>query len=79
MSKSYSKSTKRFNFSVNRNSTSHAAGSNTVTIETRSDDEYYSTPTVGLTMSVKEAKALSRFLDKTLNTAPAIKAPVIAK
>jgi hypothetical protein len=78
MSQSYSKSTKRFNFSVNRNSTSHAAGANTVTIETRSDDEYYSTSTVGLTMSVKEAKALSRFLDKTLNT-PVVKASVTTK
>ena len=67
MSQSYSKSTKRFNFSVNRNTTSHVAGANTVTIQTRSDDEYYSTPTAGLTMSVKEAKAMVRFLDQTLN------------
>ena len=67
MSQSYSKSTKRFNFSVKRDTTSHTAGANTVTIQTRNDDEFYSTSTVGLTMTVKEARALSRFLDKTLS------------
>ena len=68
------KKTKRFNFSVNRNTTSHKAGANTVTIESRNYDTNgkgytagTSTPTT-VTMTVKEAIALNRFLTKTLNT-----------
>ena len=57
------KMTKRFEFGVQRNSSSHKAGSNIVTIGTRTDDPYYSTSTVGLTMTVKEAKALQSFLN----------------
>lgn len=60
-----SKSTKRFEFGINR-STSKKAGANTVTIQTRSDDGFYATPTVGLTMTVKEARALQRFLSTEL-------------
>ena len=60
------KTTKRFEFGINRNPTSHKAGSNTVTIGTRSDDQFYSTSTVGLTMTVKEARALQSFLNKEL-------------
>ena len=33
------KNTKRFSFGISRNPTSHQAGSNTVTIATRSDDQ----------------------------------------
>ncbi len=57
-----SKSTKRFEFGISR-STSKKAGANIVTIETRQDDGYYNTPTVGLTMTVKEARALQSFLN----------------
>lgn len=68
------KKTARFNFSVSRNTTSHAAGANTVTIETKD----YTNPGRGyafdasetpstVTMSVKEAKALNRFLTKVLS------------
>ena len=62
------KNTKRFSFGISRNPTSHQAGSNTVTIATRSDDQYYSTPTVGLTMTVKEAQALQNFLNEAFVT-----------
>jgi hypothetical protein len=58
-----SKSTKRFDFGISRNSTSHKAGANLVTIGTRSDDGYYSTGGVQVSMTVKEAKALQLFLN----------------
>ena len=57
-----SKTTKRFEFGISR-STSKKAGANIVTIETRHGDGYYNTPTVGLTMTVKEARALQSFLN----------------
>jgi len=63
---SNSKSTKRFQFGISR-SQSKKAGSNIVTIETRSDDGFYATPTAGLTMTVKEARALHRFLSAELD------------
>ena len=62
-----SKSTKRFNFTVNRNTTAKKAGSNTVTIETNSSDSYYSAGTSSMTMTVKEAQALQSFLNETLS------------
>jgi len=59
--------TSRFSFGVTRNSTSKQAGSNVVTIATRADDSgFYSTPTTQLSMTVKEARALQGFLNKTL-------------
>jgi hypothetical protein len=62
------KYTKRFNFGITRNPTSHRAGSNVVTIETRApDDGHYSTSAVGLTMTVKEARALQGFLNQQLS------------
>ena len=61
-----SKSTKRFNFTVNRNFTSKKAGSNTVVIQTNPSDSYYSAGTSSLTMTVKEAQALQSFLNETL-------------
>ena len=68
-----SKRTKRFNFKVNRDVNSHKAGANTVTIESKNYDinsKGYSvgttTPTT-VTMTVKEAQALSRFLNKTVH------------
>jgi hypothetical protein len=67
------KSTKRFDFGISRNSTSHKAGANTVTIGTRSDDGYYSAGGMQVNMTVKEAKALQSFLNSELVTdAPAV-------
>lgn len=64
-----SKSTKRFEFGISRSS-SKKAGANVVTIETRTGDGYYATPTVGLTMTVKEARALRNFLNMELDQQP---------
>ena len=68
------KSTKRFNFTVNRDQKSHQAGANTVTIESRNYDTsgkkgYSVGPTepTTVTMTVKEAQALNRFLSSTLD------------
>ncbi len=63
---SKTKSTKRFTYTVNRNSTAKKAGSNTVVIATNSSDSYYNTGTSSLTMTVKEAQALQNFLNETL-------------
>ena len=67
MSYNKSKSTKRFSFDISRNPTAKKAGSNVVTIATNPNDaDYYSTSTVGLTMTVKEATALQGFLNSEL-------------
>tara|TARA_R110001592_G_scaffold298188_2_gene568816 strand:- start:3105 stop:3350 length:246 start_codon:yes stop_codon:yes gene_type:complete len=66
MSYSKSKSTKRFNFKINRNSTSHKAGANTVIIGTNPQDGFYSGTTTQMTMTVKEARAFQRFLNQHL-------------
>ena len=64
---SKSKSTKRFSFGIIRNPTAKKAGSNVVTIATNpSISDSYRTPTVGLTMTVKEATALQGFLNNEL-------------
>ena len=70
-----SKSTKRFKFTVNRNTTSHRSGANTVTIFASSiDSQGYNTSTGTIsngdyvTMTVKEAKALQKFLNDTLTS-----------
>ena len=55
-----SKKTKNFNFSVSRNTSSHKAGANTVSISTRPDSKYG--PNTQITMTVKEARALNGFL-----------------
>ena len=70
------KKTKRFNFSVNRNTTSHKSGANTVTIESRDYDTNGKGYSVGpnspsaVTMTVKEALLLQRFLNRTLIDSP---------
>ena len=62
------KSTKRFNYTVNRNNTAKSAGSNTVIISTLSQgDGAYSTGQSSLTMTVREARALNSFLSETLS------------
>ena len=66
MSYTKSKSTKRFNFEINRNDTSHQAGSNNIVISTNSSSDRYSTGTTAMRMTVKEAKVLNRFLTSEL-------------
>jgi len=63
-----SKSTKRFNFGINRNPTAKRAGSNTVTISTGGDIGRYSGSTTSVTMTVKEAQALQSFLNENLDS-----------
>ena len=72
MKSSRSKSTKRFNFNVKRNTVSHHAGANTFTISPKdydSENSKYTTPsaTSPVTMTVQEAKALRNFLNKQFN------------
>jgi len=63
-----SKSTKRFSFGINRNTTAKKAGSNIVTIATLPyDDSAYSVGQTSLTMTVREAQALRTFLNDNLD------------
>ncbi len=63
------KSTKRFAYTVNRNNTAKQAGSNTLTISTLPSDEgQYAIGQTSLTMTVREAKALSTFLNESLSS-----------
>ena len=68
MSYNKSKTTKRFSFDINRNLTSKRAGSNTLTISTLPEGGFYSSGTTSVTMTVKEALALQRFLNTHLDT-----------
>lgn len=62
------KTTKRFEYTVERNDTAKQAGSNIVTIATLPSGEgHYSVGQTALTMTVREAKALNLFLNKTLS------------
>ena len=63
---SKTKSTKRFSFGINRNSTAKKAGSNSLTIATQGDYGRYSGSTSSITMTVKEAQALRNFLNESL-------------
>jgi|TARA_Y100000310_G_scaffold302829_1_gene340581 hypothetical protein len=63
---SKTKQTKRFTYTINRNSTAKRAGSNTVTIATNAYDGQYSVPQAAFTLSVKEAQVLQGFLNDTL-------------
>jgi len=67
MSYTKSKSTKRFNFQISRNSTSHKAGANRVVIGTNTNDDFYSGITTQMTMTVKEARAFQKFLNQYLD------------
>jgi hypothetical protein len=63
-----SKSTKRFEYTVERNDTAKQAGSNVVTISTLpSEVGQYAIGQTSLTMTVREAKALNSFLNSTLS------------
>ena len=65
---SKSKSTKRFQFGINRNPASHQRGANIVTIGTRLEyGDKYNISSSNLTMTVKEAKALQSFLNSYLS------------
>ena len=66
MNYSKTKSTKRFTFGVKRNSTSHKAGSNIVTIASNGDTDRYSYGTTQLNLTVREAQALNSFLNEQL-------------
>ena len=67
------KSTKRFNFGINRNTTAKKAGSNTVTIATLPmEDSQYSIGQTSLTMTVREAQALQSFLNENLDYTPSV-------
>ncbi len=65
---SKTKSTKRFNFDLNRNTVSHQRGANTFSIGTRTDSSStnYDVASSRITMTVKEAKALQSFLNSYL-------------
>jgi len=58
-----SKSTKRFNFNISRDTVSHKVGSNTVSITTNAPDDSYNTSRSQITMTVKEARAFQSFLN----------------
>ncbi len=62
-----SKNTKSFNFNISRDSKSHKAGSNTVTITTSPSDDSYFTSRSQITMTVKEAKAFQNFLNSYID------------
>ena len=70
MSFTKSKSTKRFSFGINRNSTAKKAGSNVVTIATNPESGRYSYGGTSLTMTVREAQALQLFLNEHLTIDP---------
>ena len=59
--------TKRFQFGVSQNTSAKKAGSNVLTIATRAyDNDFYSTPTTQLSMTIKEARSLQSFLNSAL-------------
>ena len=65
-----SKSTKRFNFNINRDTVSHKVGSNTVSITTNAPDDTYYTSRSQITMTVKEARAFQSFLNSYIDGKP---------
>lgn len=65
---SKTKNTKRFSYTVDLNETAKQAGCNTVTISTQPyADGQYAIGQTSLTMTVREARALNRFLNETLD------------
>ena len=62
-------STKRFSFGITRNSTSHKAGANVVTIASNPEESSkYSTGTTQISMTVKEARVLQTFLNDAFSS-----------
>jgi len=70
------KSTRRFTFGINRNTTAKKAGSNTVTIATNPESGRYSYGGTSVTMTVREAKAFKSFLDAELSSFDSDDSPV---
>jgi len=69
MNYSKTKNTKRFAFTIDRNTTAKQAGSNTLTIATQPSDEgQYSVGQSNIVLTVREAQALNSFLSESLNT-----------
>ncbi len=66
MNYSKTKSTKRFNYTINRNDTAKRAGSNVVTIATQPQGGQYSVGQSSLTLTCREAQALQSFLNENL-------------
>jgi hypothetical protein len=65
---SKSKSTKRFNFNISRDTKSHKVGSNTVSIVTNPPGgDKYQTSRSEITMTVKEARAFQNFLNSHID------------
>ncbi len=62
-----SKSTKRFNFNISRDTVSHKVGANTVTITTNPSDDSYLTSRSQITMTVREARAFKDFLSSYID------------
>ena len=62
-----SKSTKRFNFNISRDTKSHKVGSNTVSITTNAPNDSYYTSRSQITMTVKEARAFQSFLNSYID------------
>ncbi len=63
------KSTARFDFGVYRNPTAKKAGSNMLTISTRThESQQYAVGTTTISMTIKEAQALQGFLNQSLTT-----------
>jgi len=60
------KNISRYSYTVRRDNVSKQAGCNSVTINTRRDESGYSVPSVSLTLTVKEARALQSFLAETI-------------
>ena len=67
MNYSKSKSTKRFEFTIDRNNTAKQAGSNILTIATQPAGGQYNVGQSSLTLTVREAKALNSFLNESLD------------
>ena len=69
MNYSKTKSTKRFAFTMNRNTTAKQAGSNVLTIATQPYGEGgYNVAQSSLTLTVREAKALNSFLNDNFSS-----------
>ena len=64
MQKVFNKSTRRFSFISERNTTAKKAGSNMVTISTNPVSDGYAAGNASLTLTVREAQALQTFLNK---------------
>jgi len=72
-----SKNTKRLSFNISRDTVSHKAGSNTVSITTNAPDDTYYTSRSQITMTVKEARAFQSFLNSYIDGKESNSTPTI--